>query len=133
MATADEYAHWIVNNADKKGTPEFDTVAAAYKDAKATPAPEENPIVSYGKDVLGNVSNLYAGIAKGAVRPLQMVGEYVAPEATEKVSEYANTKLTDAGFDPESTPYKVGTLAGETAITAPVGGVLGSTAKVPTL
>ena len=130
MATADEYAHWIVNNADKKGTPEFDTVAAAYKDAKATPAPEENPIVSYGKDVLGNVSNLYAGIAKGAVRPLQMVGEYVAPEATEKVSEYANTKLTNAGFDPESMPYKVGTLAGETAITAPIGGVLGSTAKV---
>ena len=130
MATADEYAHWIVNNADKKGTPEFDTVAAAYKDAKATPAPEENPIVSYGKDVLGNVSNLYAGIAKGAVRPLQMIGEHVAPEATEKVSEYANTKLTNAGFDPESTPYKVGTLAGETAITAPIGGVLGSTAKV---
>jgi hypothetical protein len=130
MATADEYAHWIVNNADKKGTPEFDTVAAAYKDAKATPALEENPIVSYGKDVLGNVSNLYAGIAKGAVRPLQMIGEHVAPETTENVSQYAKNKLTDAGFDPESTPYKVGTLAGETAITAPVGGVLGSTAKV---
>ena len=34
MATADEYAAWIVKNADKKGTPEFDTVAAAYKDAQ---------------------------------------------------------------------------------------------------
>ena len=34
MATADEYAAWIVKNADKKGTPEFDTVAAAYKDAR---------------------------------------------------------------------------------------------------
>lgn len=39
MATADEYAAWIVKNADKKGTPEFDTVAAAYKDAQqSTPA-----------------------------------------------------------------------------------------------
>lgn len=101
---------------------------------------EENPIVSYGKDVLGNVSNLYAGIAKGAVRPLQMIGEYVAPETTEKVSQYANAKIADANaklteqglrkFDPESMPYKVGTLAGETAITAPVGGVLAKGAQL---
>lgn len=35
MATADDYAAWIVKNADKKGTPEFDTVAAAYREAQA--------------------------------------------------------------------------------------------------
>ena len=34
MATADEYAAWIVKNADKKGTSEFETVAAAYADAR---------------------------------------------------------------------------------------------------
>jgi hypothetical protein len=39
MATADEYAAWIVQNADKKGTPAFDTVAAAYKDARASAEP----------------------------------------------------------------------------------------------
>ena len=46
MATADDYAGWIVKNAAKKGTPEFDTVAAAYREALAeeqtaapTPAP----------------------------------------------------------------------------------------------
>lgn len=38
MATADEYAAWIVQNANKRGTPEFDTVAQAYQLAKA-PAP----------------------------------------------------------------------------------------------
>ena len=38
MATADEYAAWIVNNADKKGTPDFETVAQAYRMAK-----EERP------------------------------------------------------------------------------------------
>ena len=35
MATAEEYAQWIVNNADKKGTPAFNTVAQAYQEAKA--------------------------------------------------------------------------------------------------
>lgn len=34
MATADEYASWIVKNAAKRGTPEFDTVAKAYELAK---------------------------------------------------------------------------------------------------
>lgn len=54
MATADDYAGWIVKNADKKGTPQFDTVAAAYKEALAeeqslpevvvTPEDAERPI-----------------------------------------------------------------------------------------
>jgi len=36
MATADDYAKWIVDNADKKGSAEFNTVAQAYKQAKET-------------------------------------------------------------------------------------------------
>jgi len=40
MATADDYAGWIVNNADKKGTPEFNTVAAAYREALAEEQPK---------------------------------------------------------------------------------------------
>jgi hypothetical protein len=35
MAKAEDYANWIVANADKKGTPEFETVAKAYQEAKA--------------------------------------------------------------------------------------------------
>ncbi len=38
MATADEYAAWIVKNASKRGTPEFDIVAKAYQQAKGEPA-----------------------------------------------------------------------------------------------
>jgi hypothetical protein len=34
MATAQEYAAWIVQNADKRGTPDFETVAKAYETAK---------------------------------------------------------------------------------------------------
>ncbi len=39
MASADDYAKWIVANSDKKGTPEFNTVASAYKEAKSSEAP----------------------------------------------------------------------------------------------
>jgi len=35
MATADQYAAWIVQNQAKRGTPEFNTVAQAYQQAKA--------------------------------------------------------------------------------------------------
>lgn len=35
MASAEQYAAWIVANANKRGTPEFDTVAKAYQEAKA--------------------------------------------------------------------------------------------------
>ena len=43
MATADQYAAWIVANKDKQGTPDFETVANAYKAAKAEemPAPKQ--------------------------------------------------------------------------------------------
>lgn len=34
MASAEEYAAWIVQNADKRGSPEFETVAQAYQMAK---------------------------------------------------------------------------------------------------
>ena len=44
MATADEYAAWIVQNADKKGTPEFETVAQAYQLAKTEDAPKAAPL-----------------------------------------------------------------------------------------
>jgi hypothetical protein len=39
MATADEYAAWIVKNADRKGTPDFEIVASAYRASRlAKPA-----------------------------------------------------------------------------------------------
>ncbi len=34
MASAEDYAAWIVQNADKKGTPEFETVSQAYQVAR---------------------------------------------------------------------------------------------------
>jgi len=39
MATAEEYAAWIVKNKDKKGTPDFETVSKAYQEAKSQETP----------------------------------------------------------------------------------------------
>ena len=45
MANAERYAQWIVDNQDKQGTPEFDTIAAAYRAARAeVPAAAPEPI-----------------------------------------------------------------------------------------
>lgn len=40
MDRAEQYADWIVKNADKRGTPEFETVARAYQAARQAPIPE---------------------------------------------------------------------------------------------
>ena len=61
MATSEEYAQWIVKNADKKGTPEFETVAKAYqssKGASAAPTPAQQPDA---KTDTGALSQVKAG------------------------------------------------------------------------
>lgn len=45
MASPEEYAAWIVKNADKKGTPEFETVAQAYQVSRTqVPAATAGPV-----------------------------------------------------------------------------------------
>jgi len=46
MASADDYANWIVANEAKKGTPEFNTVAQAYQEAKTQEAVKQEPVAS---------------------------------------------------------------------------------------
>jgi hypothetical protein len=93
MASAEEYAQWIVSNADKKGTPEFDTVSQAYqlskqsKPAKTT-KPETGgqafpgvaseamgavaePLIAMGSGFAGKVGGDIAGL--GAI-PLHAAG-----------------------------------------------------------
>jgi len=74
MATADEYAKWIVDNSNKKGTPDFDTVAKAYQEAKAseTVQPQGFNVTK----MLGNApSSLYkntiGGLYEAVSSPLQ--------------------------------------------------------------
>ena len=114
MATADEYAAWIVANASKKGTPEFETVAKAYEVAKgeaaapAAPAPAPAP-------------------AEGEPMELEITGgQTVSPE--EYAQQYPGARV------PETTAAgMVGSvvrgiapgavMAGLGALAAPVAGV----------
>lgn len=41
MASSQQYAEWIVNNSNKKGTPEFDTVAKAYQLSRKSNEPKK--------------------------------------------------------------------------------------------
>jgi hypothetical protein len=47
MATAEEYGAWIIKNADKKGTPDFEKVAAAYQQARAQEQEGSSPEITY--------------------------------------------------------------------------------------
>ena len=73
MPTAKDYADWIVKNQSKKGTPEFQTVATAYEQAKAKEAAEKEPswmtAISRGvgripgqiSDIATSIGNIGAG------------------------------------------------------------------------
>lgn len=67
MATAEDYAGWIVKNADKKGTPEFNTVAQAYTIAKGSMA--EGPPQSGLQGTGGSNYVQQAKDAAGAIGP----------------------------------------------------------------
>jgi len=72
MATADQYAQWIVDNQSLKGTEKFNIVAQAYQEAKgvepvaeAKPIMQENPVwqstgggAAVGKPTLINRTNV---------------------------------------------------------------------------
>jgi hypothetical protein len=84
MATADEYAKWIVDNSQKKGTADFDTVAKAYQQAK-----DEENAQSKGFDpvkmLMNAPSSLYentiGGIYQAVTNPLdtaQALGDVAA-------------------------------------------------------
>lgn len=58
MANAAEYAQWITDNADKKGTPEFNTVANAYQAAKIQEQQASKPSGSLIDSIRSGVSQV---------------------------------------------------------------------------
>jgi hypothetical protein len=110
MATADEYAAWIVKNSAKRGTPEFDTVAQAYQLAKAeettavtqqqiappTPQPSiGQQIVGAGETALtlgtgavGGTLGTLAGTLQGLSQQI-LSGNFGTPEAMRAVEKAA--------------------------------------------
>lgn len=63
--TAEDYAKWIVANEDKKGTPEFDTVAKAYQQALdaegAAVAPSVVPAPTEDVGFFGGIKETFTG------------------------------------------------------------------------
>jgi hypothetical protein len=87
MAKAEDYANWIVANADKKGTPDFETVAKAYQEAKAAEGmPAAQPAdYQFSKTVESAFPSLYrntiGGLVEAVSSPLQTaqgIGDIVA-------------------------------------------------------
>jgi hypothetical protein len=125
MTSADDYAQWIVNNEDKKGTPDFDTVVQAYQEAKAqesAPQPQATP----------NLAPQAAGVARqvGAIAPEAM---NVARQGVQAVAnmpiQQAVRGAVDvgsmmAGHPPYATMFKAAT---DTATGTPVKEVIGNT------
>jgi hypothetical protein len=110
MATADDYAAWIVKNSAKRGTPEFDTVAQAYQLAKqeestatfqqqSAPLPQEpslgEQLVGAGETALTLLTGATGGtfgtiVGTGNELTKQILsGEYGTPEAVKAVEEAA--------------------------------------------
>lgn len=141
MATADQYASWIVANQAKKGTPEFETVAAAYKQARgesATPAAKPVPPAEKETSWLQDAGNLAAGAVRGAgsigatlLAPADMINQKLRGEDFWSLKDNRERrKAMDEGLglmgaDTESGLYKTGKVGAEIAGTAGAGGVLG--------
>lgn len=91
MASADDYAKWIVANADKKGTPQFDTVVSAYKDARATgdahlkqsqtAKPDVTEGMSQGQLALAGLGKSFVDTARGLGQMAGLVSDKDVAEA----------------------------------------------------
>jgi hypothetical protein len=111
MATADQYAEWIVKNSAKRGTPEFDTVAQAYQEAKAEenaiadqnvqrqPTPQQPGVLekiagvgeaalTLGTGAIGGTVGMVGGAVGGLAQQI-LSGQFGTPEAVKAVEQAA--------------------------------------------
>jgi hypothetical protein len=139
MASSEEYAAWIVKNADKKGTPEFDTVAQAYKLSRAAPAaPAPAPASTGGGTVVDGAKGLASGAGKGfggmVLGAQRLVGKGLESVGADTAGKWLVKDADDgrARLEAENAPYKaaspianmVGDVGGSIVATLPVGGAL---------
>jgi hypothetical protein len=104
MATADEYAQWIVDNEDKKGTEAFNTVVQAYQEAKAAEAPKQTE-----PDVADNLATGAGMAAAGNFSPANLYGMTLG-EAGQAIKTGAQAAANRVG---QTTLGGAGTLAAD--------------------
>jgi hypothetical protein len=95
MAKADDYAQWIVNNADKKGTEDFNTVVQAYEEAKAEESRTTASGISQPEPQLSDVAINQAGVA--AARPVAGAVAAQAGDAYKLAKIAGQTTLNNVG------------------------------------
>lgn len=123
MASADEYAAWIVANQAKKGTPEFDVVARAYQEAKgsAPSDPSEGglPFRPFGIDTGMTMPQGVSRFMAGAGKAFTDIGRGVAQIAgSDNQAAIDESKRLDAPLMNTGAGF-AGNVAGNIAATAP--------------
>jgi len=134
MATSEEYAAWIVKNADKRGTEDFNAVVSAYEVTKKEEEQAAQPVAAPVAEPstmqqLGRQAGLAGrAIVSGVLSPVTMAGDLLAGGAnlaqTSQVrypSQMVQEGLTAIGFpSPETTPERM-SQAGMEAMTSTAG------------
>ena len=141
MATADDYASWLVQNKNLKGTPQFDTVAKAYQEAKA-----EESLAAGGAEVgtsvlSGEPLREEAGTARkvgqSAIKGVAGIADLLlgAPENYRRMGEYFTTE--NMPVPRTAAPVRTfltekGVLTPEAEFNTPIGRVAGFTTELAT-
>lgn len=125
MASAQDYADWIVKNADKRSTPEFDTVARAYMALRQPTEAAPDPSAGGGTLQFGPIDTGIrtpewldrglAGAGKAFADVGRGVGQMVGAVDRQDVAE--SRRLDKALMN--TTAGKIGNVAGNVAIFAP--------------
>lgn len=128
MATAQEYADWIVRNADKRGTPEFDTVAKAYTAARAqTQAAADDKKFAFNPERdMSTGERFFAGVGKAFTDLGRGAGQLVGAVSRKDVEE---ARKLDAPLM-STTAGRVGDIVGNVAALAPTALIPGA-ATIP--
>jgi len=147
MANADDYAQWIVANQSKKGTPEFNTVAQAYQEAKlesssgidykkltAQKAQDdalrqrlqgENWLSRNIEGALTAPSNLLEGVKQGAYELTHARNPLDVEQRGKPMPQYDTSKIRQNRVIASEAP--VGAIAGNVATALPLAFAPGGT------
>ena len=96
MANAAEYAQWITDNADKKGTPEFNTVANAYQAAKIKEQQGSKPSGSLVESIKSGISDIKELFPQNHEEYLALRSKIGNPTRDEMLKEYSQIGLNFA-------------------------------------
>jgi len=92
----------------------------------------EHPVDTYAQEAQNLAGGVVGGAANAVINLADIPHKLINPESTaaQDFKSAVQQKLTDLGVKPESDVYGAGKFGGEVAATFPIGGALGSAAKL---